>query len=515
MQATLANLRAAVFERCDWNPNPSTAAINRCNAAINEALRSVRTEAPSLFHKAEWAFWTKENYNPDSDDTVSVYEGSAGYRDPWVLVRDDANSALSSEDILETDGTRTGDIIYITASDGVVHRREIRSISNVLYGSPAVLHQFIVIDQPWINQTDEELEWRIVTEAIPVPWWIGRISTIAPRGQSPNQLEMLPATLRNGSGRSSDYINSYPDRYFGRVFQLGRREIARPRTAPGVQSISGTLWVGPTPPGTYTFKTTLVYGFHDARHGFSLPSEHESPISGGEGPADYRRLHPKYESAPSPVSASVSSTASGGNFTSILLTFNDQEHSLGFGHPDTGRYHRSGLYTAIYAKRTANASYSSSHPGTTARPTGYSVTYASPSVNLDPDDNWYLLDIIPANQYEYVFDGRQVLEYSRSCPTATSQKVLSLEPVFGDKEWQLTGVYTPEEMTDDTQELKAEPDVADVVVLRAALTMCPKSDADLLNSINIELRRKSRELSKIAGVIPNNQPTSRIIRDYT
>lgn len=516
MQATRQNLRSAVFERLDWNPNPSTTAISRCNDRINEALRSIRTEVPLLFQKVLWRFWTKPDFNPASTDTVSVYLETGGtFRDPWVFVRDTPNSDIAAADLLEVDGTRTGDAIYITDSDGVTHRREIRSVHNVLYGSPAVTHQFIVLDQPWMDQTASEVTWRVATEHVPIPWWIGKISSISPQGQSPGQMDFLPSTTRVGPNRSSDIMNSYPDRYFGRVFQLGTRDIPRPRRAPTATSITGTLWVGPTPPGTYSFKTTLVYGFHDSRHGFSLPSEHYSPLSGGEGPGDYRRLHPKYESAPSPVSSSVSSTASGGSFTSILLTLNDQEFLLGFGHPGTARQHRSGLYTAIYAKREANASYSTTHPGSTARPSGYSPTFGSATTNLDTDDNWYLVDIIPASQYEYVFDGRQVLEYGRPCPTSATQKLLTFEPRFGEKEWELVGTYTPDELTDDTAEIRAEQDVIDAVILEAAVQMCPRSEVDVLANLRLDLRQKIKSLRKLAGVIPASTPTSRIIRDNT
>lgn len=511
MQGTRANIREAVGDWLGWSPTASNLYVSRANRVIAQAFREVRSNFSELF-RGEFRFWSRAHVQPlSSADTISVDFSGTEY-DPWVFQRDlsvaELTALSSSYTALETDGTRAGDTLVIRDANGGSHTREIRWCGAVLRGSPATAHEIIVVDKPWHDQDAAGLSWHIETRNYPMPWWMTRITGASHRHYD-LKIELMTAEER--SERYTRWEEPYP-RIAPQGFTVGRRSLDRPRTAPVVTREQTTTWLGPEPPGTWTFKITRVFGFWDERHPYSLPQLHTSPATTLETPDQYTRLTPKYESGPSPVSNAASTDGTNG---AIVLSLVDYDHQIGFGDTDRARYHRSGFWHAIYARRTALPDYSSGHPGSDDRPTGYAGTYTQ-TVNVDVDEDWYLLAYVPAYQYEYVFDGTQNVDRMRRCPTHTSQQVLQLQPVGRELEFEVRGIIGPSEPQDDTTELLVHEDAIDLVTLRAAVLLCPKKEATTRETVEAAYRERVRQVkSDLASTRPSSQPVERIMRDLT
>ena len=167
-----ADIRQAVFDQIDWQPDTSEQLEAKLNRFINRAYLQLALEAPYLFFEDKVSFRSQvtitsadsitndrvtQSTNVETDGivwkrayTVSADRTPAG--DDANIVQWDPEIAAHSAEALQLGHPFEGRTIEITDSTGRVHRRKIRSIR---WTESSLTHtDYIVLDQPLDLRTD-------------------------------------------------------------------------------------------------------------------------------------------------------------------------------------------------------------------------------------------------------------------------------------------------------------------------------------------------------------------------
>ena len=300
MNVSLSALRDRLFSFRSWDSSGTTL-NNRVREAINTALDRLAGDVP-------------EALVPDEEHVV-LYADVLG-TDTAVAARLNKTtdrmvlkfSAETAEGAViattwtpEVDGTWDGLMhLEVKDPDGTWHRRQSREWWFDDVGG----FYYVSLDRPWRNTTDTLMEFRIhqpefflrddVMELLePVRIWddtrqqVWAIDTAGAYRQ-----DMLDFS-GNNKGR--------PYRMWrGRHFQMPTPRAKPTITIAQADDQGPATWLGPEQTGTFTFCYTVVWGVRD--------SEFNS-FEVGKSTEDAQVPDPLWESAPSPVSASVSNTA--------------------------------------------------------------------------------------------------------------------------------------------------------------------------------------------------------------
>ncbi len=499
---TLANLRERVFACGDWAPTAAPDTVAKCNREINAAVGELYLLHPELFRSETFRFFPLAPTAPESEtDTVSV-ASSTTLADPWVLERDTTNADLEATSLWPTDGSLSGAEIEVEDASGVTHIRTILDVWTTTGLKGGGNRQFLTIDQPWPDQTAAGMSWKIRMRDYPLPARFQNVTAVYPPGNT-RAARFLPEV----PGRDAEYSANYvaATQY---AFGVGWRHLPRPTYRPRVTLGGNNTWVGPQPPGTYEFCYTQSLGIWDPRIGLGGPVESDAPTSSTHGPTQYRRTEPLLESAPSPISAQVTTDGA----QTIIVGLPDRAFELGFGDPDTHRYHRQGVRTRIYV-RAVEVDYSAGDPGAGARPTGYAAT-ALPGANVQGANGWHLLDIVQGYAAEYTWAGAVLPDVRRKLPPAGVHRTLRFSPDPGSATaaWTVVGPVRPAELVDDTEALDVPPPALPVIAAAAAMRMAPTDEpgayARAERAYSAAVRRL---LGGMASAIPNGQPVSRSV----
>ena len=326
-----ADIRQAVFDQVDWQPDTSEKLLSRLDRFINRAYQQLALEAPYLFFEDRVSFATQPDVKNDSAAATDLVRTEAG-NDQWVLTRP---RGIAGVDNWAIDGTWDGRIIEVKDPTGQWHRRIAREFWEDI---PSGL-LFVSLDRPWRNTIDIDMEYRITTPRYFLPADVIQVNSIRlwdPTRRSPLSLMYTETAERYSLDdiQAATNASGTPTR----AFRQGQWKIQAPTRAPLAVN-SGTWDASGDATGQFDYCFTYVWGKRDA----------EYVLSNGVDEA-------LWESSPSPISSKITSTGSAGN--AIRLTLPDIDWMLNFNNSGTARATHSGLRKRIYRRRyTATTSH--------------------------------------------------------------------------------------------------------------------------------------------------------------
>jgi len=456
----LTEIRTAMFAQADWSPEQSEEAVGRINGFINRAYNQLSLEAPYLFfeHKLRLAVEPDVKSASDSDtlQPLGSNELTPPGRDPWTFATTytkttaDADSDGLYTTAWKTDRSWDGRTIEIETGTHKV-RNQIRT---VWYDSSDDKHKMTLV-HPFDIETHGNkpagttgFKWRIYTEEYPFPDDIIKMRSMRLFDNTQQYpLDVMgqdEAEQRVFVGPRAQVASGIPRVAFRREhFQLEGPGVA-PTAVPapektGTQPVVPTYpWKGPEKPGEFQYVVTYTWGKRDADFRLAGLAKWDSYAKNwyntgqtiaqapGNDPASNRLREPRYESAPSPASATVATqglSEGDTDFTAIKVRVPNIEYALGFltEHPGTGSpsgkrvsQHQSGIHVRIYRKRLSVIE------DPTDNPYG-SMTYASEGINsgkvvIDNKDKFYLLAelrVDEVNRGVFIDDGQYLPDRSR------------------------------------------------------------------------------------------------------
>lgn len=462
----LSELRTEVFNRADWAPSQSAEAKARVDGFINSALKRLLKDAPSAFFEREFRFSTRDDAEPEStSDTISQANNVDAY-DPWVLIRDVANSSLASASLWETNGMWRGRTLIVKVGDRWFEHR-IRDIFNRTYaaaeGGDDATHQYISLYEPVPVEVGVSTgysavtTWYIVDKQQWMPPNVVRVMSM----RLHRAAETIPLEPLSQKQAETLYLKDTPNMVgTGRpraYFKWDRFEMPTPTQAPGVsatadswQDLAGSDGTMIEPPGAFEYCFTYCWGYRDPRNGQPSPgSILGGPGYGGGPPSSGLMPEPLWESEPSPSVAFTSLAAPVGTNDygdAALLTFPDIEAIQGFASAAVGAYaaplrgNRSGWRIRVYRKRTATVL------GLAA---GVARTYATTAPNIS--DRFHFLAELPAATTSWTDDGANAPDYFRPLQANNGSFGYGLYP-RPDSEYDVVvrAILRWEDLEDDT-----------------------------------------------------------------
>lgn len=340
----LSTLRETIRTKTGY-PERGTTGVDRINRVINYALRQLWRDAPEALFREEWRFRLEKEISAGTLDVDSD--------DPLVF------SIGITAVVLATNGTLRAR--WLEVKKGSVYY--LFRIKDVYLDATTASYK-IVVDKPWLNNTDTGLSYRIFTYEYPYPADAEKIRSVI-RNPDTNPRELLEvlhpeslAAWRLGVGWRA---SGTPDKYArGDYFQL-----PAPHYTPTVEVIP-------------EHDMTNAWGFDDA--GVEHGSGGTAPQYGVAGTFSYRVCHvwgrwphynvnqdgilqPFYISSPSPPTSEIDTTWGS---SSIQVSSPNIEYLDGYGSDTTlNSYHRSGLEKWWFRARHKTEAASSSNNAAT------------------------------------------------------------------------------------------------------------------------------------------------------
>tara|TARA_R110000824_G_scaffold192464_3_gene374640 strand:- start:321 stop:1826 length:1506 start_codon:yes stop_codon:yes gene_type:complete len=408
----LSELRDQVINITGY-PERGATGTTRINSAINYSLRQLWREMPESLLKEEFRFRTEPNI---SINTLTI-DGT----DSLSFSVDLVPTALGASSFA-TDGTLRARWLEVQR-DGKFYYRRIRDVFQPTGG--LVTAWKIIVDEPWDNNSDTGLTYKIVTKEYPYPTDLQTIRRVLYDPENEGQKvtydllpdEMSEWRLLQGYRRETKPTRSTRGDFYSMPSPHYAPEVsATPTDRPSEMwgfNTGGIEQEKYGPAGNFSYRVVHVWG----RRPF-VGSEHARPHSGTT-----HTLEPFYQSSPSKESSQVSTTWGGGM---IKIVTPDIDYMNGYGREETrSSYHRYGVEKWIFrARHSVNTTGSNSlFPEVEAdgvyylwRITEGDVTTTYDRGNDDPvDKNVVLKDC--HGHYHLRFD---------SYPTASADVVLSV-----------------------------------------------------------------------------------------
>lgn len=322
-----ADIRQAVFDQVDWQPDTSETLLSRLNRFINRAYQQLALEAPYLFFEDRVSFATQPDVKNSSAAPTDLVRTEAG-NDQWVLTRP---RFISGVDNWAIDGTWDGRVIEVKDPTGQWHRR----IAREFWEDAGAGLLFVSLDRPWRNTIDIDMEYRITTPRYFLPADVIQVNSVRlwdPTRRAP--LSLIYAEVAERYSLDDIQAATNASGTPTRAFRQGHWKIQAPTKSPETEQAG--VWTGLDAAGTFDYCFTYVWGKRDVEYVLPLGT-HEA----------------LWESSPSPVSSKItslvgSSTTSG---TAIRLTLPNIDWMLNFDQTSTARKTHSGLRKRIYRRR--------------------------------------------------------------------------------------------------------------------------------------------------------------------
>ncbi len=331
---SLTEIRTRVLEQVDWNPSQSTEFLALLDRMINRAYNSLFTDAPFLLER-EVKIVTQPDVRALTAEPTDVLRVNAS--DRRVLERSIPVPPLPFVGATWAfDKTWDGRWIEVTDPNGQTHRRRTREwwVDTVvdLQGNITAIYHRVSIEEPWPNNTDTGMLYRVYTPEYHFQPEVIEIKSARLYGDPNHRLEVAN-TYDMERYQLADYqgrISGMPELiYRGKPFQ-----IAAPLRAPDAALNDQTTWNGPENAGKFDFLITYVWGDRDP--------DMLTPLGLTEV---------KWESAPSPISVAAATTNGG---PGIKLTLPNVDFELGF-RSGLVSANRSGLRKRVYVRRYTSA----------------------------------------------------------------------------------------------------------------------------------------------------------------
>lgn len=499
--ASLIDLRQNLFDQVDWDPAASNEGVRRANVFIDRAVQQISLDAPFLFHESEVRFRTQANAEPTlSTDRLQVITDTSPLNtpvNPWVLK---TLIDRTTTDAVDWANDRTWDGRWIDLKDNTtgvtVHRTRIQSVSHYAdSGNPRVK---ITLERP-IDHSQHgtgPFNWIVYT---PVYWL------------KDNIIEMKSARLLDDSNRAPMGIIGQPEAEEYSIvgldekdapgtpsylFRRGREEMPTPNSEPDVELGDETSapekWIGPEPPGKFSYRFTLTWGKRDSEYqsrgmgwyaGGANTWTTSGPASGAsstsKGWSENRFKEPLWESAPSPESDEITLDVPAlltSDIGGVKLTLPNIPYMLGFGangvYTGGANYTRehdglSGWHVRIYRRRHT-ADFTNYEGWGTAKD-GQKVTNLA---KLDIQDAYFLLAELPLDRdNEGVFWdlGDIIPDYRRRLRDVHGYQGIQFHP-FPDAVYDVAirVVERPPRLVSDSDTPQINAEAQDLILFKAA-----------------------------------------------
>lgn len=397
MNNTLADIRQEVYDRLNWDPSGSTEANERINRRVRTAIKDLVNHAPAGLLETIDHIWLEPDVASASDgDTVAPVQASdygassfpsGDKADAWVFRTTWQRDAYTGDaQTWNTERRWDGRFIELTDADGNVRWAQIRTVwqedfekpdpipSGKPSDVPASWSEFrFSLVNPWVNELGTgPFTWRIVTPSFNLPQQMVRLNSMYLHGA---QREIDVVTQSHVDYRALD--SHTPDSQESEPVYAYQRPPVRlqaPAVAPVPEPDRENQWVGPEPPGRFSYILTYCWGkLHAsqtapgvARFDLNVEPFDVSPAAMGNTMGSNRTARPRWESAPSPeseiIEVAFEPPIEAGDPTppaAVALTLPNIEYVLGFllsGTGTTGTFSRasvirSGIYARIYRIR--------------------------------------------------------------------------------------------------------------------------------------------------------------------
>lgn len=508
----LAEIREAMFAQADWSPDQSPEAAKRIKGFVNRAYNQLAREAPYLFFEDTLQATTEPDVVSASDnDTIEPLGNNAltsAAVDPWTFVTTytktvaDADTDAAYTTTWKTDRSWDGRVIEITTSTHIV-RNQIRTIwfdSAVDKWKMTLVHPFDLethgVVATGLPTGVTGFKWRIYTEdyALPDDLITMRSMRLFNNTQQypldvMGQDEAEQRTLVGPRGQVAAGIPRV-------AFRREHFQLEGPGRAPRVEAPSTTTWRGPEPPGEFEYVVTYTWGKRDAD--FRLPgltkwdSYAKNWFNTGQTiastanneVADNRIREPRYESAPSPVSAkiAVAEVPNAGRYTGIVVTVPNIEYVLGFqtrltttaaaDYTASGvrvSENQSGIHVRIYRRRVRDIELSPAVPYDSL--TRGVSTLAADRAFLDNKEKFYLLAemrVDHVNKGTFVDDGQYIPDRSRPLRDTHGYQQYAMYPRPDQRyEIDIRCVRRPQKLEDERDVPRLHAEAVSTLVDRA------------------------------------------------
>ena len=363
-----ADIRQAIFDQIDWQPDTSEELEQKLNRFINRAYLQLALEAPFLFFEDKVSFRTHsviasvtsitndrvtQSTNVETDGIVwtRAYAVSADRTpsgDDASIVQWDPEKSTHVGAEIQLGHPFVGRTIEITDSESRVHRRKIR---NIYWIEGSGTHtDYLVLDRPLDLKTDAatsseytSLTYRIVTPSYYLPADLIEIRSIRIWSESQREPIRLIYTEEAEEQWWDDIQGSNASGTPRKAFRTDFFQLPAPTFKPRVELKNGTWDLTFNQPqlATFEFFYTTCWGSLDVL---------DQTTAGAVGTPTYHR-YPRFESAPSPISDKITIDET---TKTIEIITPDLGAPYGFS-PDTttyDEYQRSGFWKRFYARRT-------------------------------------------------------------------------------------------------------------------------------------------------------------------
>ena len=507
----LKDIRDAMYAQADYGPKNSTDADARMNKFINRAYNLISLEAPFLFFEDILRFATEPDALTSSTlDTITfVTESDAAVpnENSWVV----AQNNTGTPGLLEWPSDRSWDgrIIEIQDASGVWHRNVIRTVWRQQINQIFMLQMSLLVPWDTSTYTAGPFNYRVYTEEYSLPDDIIEVhSTRLWKTNNSWPLHVLgqdDAERQNILDKHTDLAKGIPRVLFRRTHY----QMPAPSVSPGVEQWSDPQanpkrgWVGPEPAGVFEYKITYCWGARDAW--FRNPGPHHwgynatNPLSqvgeswdavgAGDRWGKQRYREPRWESAPSPLSAKVTTTNRADQIVPGLaarLTLPNIEYIQGFfwnllAAPTTdpavaspfSRAHlnKSGWFIRIYRRRVSTDFTNYSQLGVVSDTVGVADAGGTLLHKIEEDDSFYLLSEIHIdenNEGYFVDDGQILPDYHRRLRDTHGYMQVGMYPVPNDRyEVEVRCVRRPAALTNDTDAPYVHAEACDLLIDRS------------------------------------------------
>ena len=453
----LGDVRDRVFSQVDWAPTQSADALARVDAFINRAYYQLAIDAPFLFFQDRLKVVTQADVVPQEGlavgtDTVAVRP------DPWVLRRSRSTIEAGVVDWDET-GLWRGRMLEVTDPTGQVHRHRIRDIWTTAD------YQHFSLYRPWHNVSDSGMTYRIYTDDYSLPDDLIEVNSLRIAKSNQNwpldivgELEAEKLSLDDSPSQVSAGIPRVAWR------RRHRKMVPDPTNTPTVlQILDGLLgpvnWEGPEPTGTFSYLFTYYWGTRDGEVQNYGPAGNILTTTSAHREA-------LWESAPSPVSATIESPASdaGANRRMIQVTTPNIDMMLGFNETGKERLNHSGIRKRIYRRRHSV--------------TGTAANYnALPNDRVDGEfietpDKYFLIADVAGNTVNWIDQGRASPDYNRPLRETHGYATFTMYPRPNERyEIDIRCLRRPAKLVDPEDTPAVHLDATEVLIWRTLLLL--------------------------------------------
>lgn len=506
-----ADIRQAIYDQIDWQPDTSEQAEAKVNRFINRAYLQLALDAPFLFFEDKEHFRTQptvtsvktitndgltqtaESGSGDSSEGVEhpglVWERSYSITAAYAPTGDDASITEWPRDPESYAGVVPhpwdGRWLEITDSTGQVHRRRIRHVwwKRTPSSPPVDTHtDYITLDRPldlrsFSTDSSEytKLDYRIYTQSYYLPADTIEVRSLRTYDDTRREPISLIYTEEAEEQWWDDIQGTSAAGSPRKAFRTDFFQMPTPTYKP-ITSVGSGTWSDKDlqPFGTFEFFYTICWGTKDVTR----------TAIGDIAAAGEANRFPRFESAPSPISDPVTVTSSTEQVNITLPNFGAK---FGFGHDSVNNIEKdkSGFWKRIYARRTDTAD-----SGTTRAKLGDSADF-------------FFVGVTSGSDQSFSYSG-QLLNNSEPYRQTNGYSGIQLSPM-PDAEYDVDVRYLrkPQPLNHDQAVPRVPPEAMDVI-LHSTLTLLYESlgNSELSMVSQAKYQQSLVTLTKRYGSLP-------------